>query len=75
MILRHLARAAAAFGHEGLLDRAIADLDLVINADPKYADALRKRGIMRIGDQVGADTDFRRAEALCLWWYLARRLR
>lgn len=69
MILRHLARAAAAFGHEGLLDLAIADLDLVINADPK--NAMRSVSV----DQVGADTDFRRAEAPCLWWYLARRLR
>jgi tetratricopeptide (TPR) repeat protein len=57
---------AAAFGHKGLPDRAIADLDVVIKADPKNAGAIRERGTMkaRIGDQVGADADFRRAEAL-----------
>jgi tetratricopeptide (TPR) repeat protein len=57
---------AAAFGHKGLLDRAIADLDVIIEADPKNAALIHERGTMKakIGDQVGAEADFRRAEAL-----------
>ncbi len=57
---------AAAFGHKGLLDRAIADLDVVIKANPKNAALIRERGAMRakIGDRVGAEADFRQAEAL-----------
>lgn len=56
---------AAAFGHKGLFDRAIADLDVVIKADPKNAALIHLRGTMKakIGDQAGADADFRRAEA------------
>lgn len=57
---------AAAYGHKGLLDRAIGDLDVIIKADPKNAALIRERGAMKakIGDQVGAAADFRRAEAL-----------
>ncbi len=57
---------AAAYGHKGLFDRAIADLDVVIKADPKNALFVRERGTMkaRLGDRIGAEVDFRRAEAL-----------
>lgn len=57
---------ASAFGRKGLLDRAIADLDVIIKADPKNAALVYERGRMKakIGDQVGAETDFRRAESL-----------
>lgn len=57
---------AAAYGHKGLPDRAIGDLDVIIKADPKNAALIRERGAMKakIGDQVGAEADFRRAEAL-----------
>jgi len=39
------------------LDRPIADLDVIIRADPKSAAFIRERGAMKakIGDQVGAD--------------------
>ena len=59
-------RLAAEFGRKGLLDRAIADLDMIIEADPKNAALIRERGIMKAksGDQVGADADFRRTESL-----------
>ena len=61
--MRHL---AAEFGRKGLLDRAIADLDMIIEADPKNAALIRERGAMKakVGDQVGAEADFRRAEAV-----------
>ena len=36
-VLRFATVWAAAFGHKGLRDRAVADLDLVIKADPKNA--------------------------------------
>jgi hypothetical protein len=57
---------AAALGHKALLDRAIADLDMITKADPKNAALVYERGRMKakIGDQVGAETDCRRAESL-----------
>jgi len=57
---------AAAYSRKGLFDRAIADLDVVVKADPKNAALVRERGTMKakMGDTVGADVDFRRAEAL-----------
>ncbi|MDH6260461.1 tetratricopeptide repeat protein [Bradyrhizobium sp. BR13661] len=57
---------AAAYSRKGLFDRAIADLDVVIKADPKNQVLIRERGTMKakIGDGVGAEADFRRAEAL-----------
>lgn len=47
-------------------DRAIADLDVVIKADPKNPNLIHECGTMRakMGDGVGAEADFRRAEAL-----------
>jgi hypothetical protein len=39
---------------------------VIIEADPKNAALIRERGTIkaRIADQIGADADFRRAEAL-----------
>jgi tetratricopeptide (TPR) repeat protein len=57
---------AAALGRKGLLDRAIADLDVIVRADPENAALIYERGKMRAksGDQVGAQSDFHRAESL-----------
>ncbi|WP_245316783.1 tetratricopeptide repeat protein [Bradyrhizobium manausense] len=57
---------AAAYSRKGLFDRAIADLDVVIKADPKNQILIRERATMKakMGDAVGADVDFCRAEAL-----------
>ncbi|MHC2844855.1 tetratricopeptide repeat protein [Bradyrhizobium diazoefficiens] len=57
---------AAAYSRKGLFDRAIADLDVVIKADPKNQILIRERGPIKskMGDGVGAEADFRRAEAL-----------
>jgi hypothetical protein len=38
---------AAAFGRKGLLDRAIADLDVIIKADPKNVAVIYERGKIR----------------------------
>lgn len=55
-----------AYARKGLFDRAIADLDVVIKADPKNAALIREGGALKlkIGDRVGAEADFGRAEAL-----------
>ncbi|MGJ4941047.1 tetratricopeptide repeat protein [Bradyrhizobium sp. HKCCYLS1011] len=57
---------AAAYARKGQFDRAIADLDVIIKVDPKNPLLIRERGAMKakLGDQIGADADFRRAEAL-----------
>ncbi|MDN4987058.1 tetratricopeptide repeat protein [Bradyrhizobium sp. WYCCWR 13022] len=57
---------AAAYGRKGLFDRAIADLDVVIKADPKNQALIRERGTVKskMGDGVGAEADFRQADAL-----------
>ncbi|WP_024341957.1 tetratricopeptide repeat protein [Bradyrhizobium japonicum] len=60
------AARAAAYSRKGLFDRAIADLDVVIKADPKNQVLIRERGTIKskMGDGVGAEADFRRAEVL-----------
>lgn len=60
------AARAATYDRKGLFDRAIADLDVIIKADPKNATHVRERGKLKakMGDGVGAEADFRRAESL-----------
>jgi tetratricopeptide (TPR) repeat protein len=57
---------AAAYSRKGLFDLAIADLDVVIKADPRNAALIRERATMKakMDDRVGAEADFRRPEAL-----------
>jgi len=57
---------AVALGRKGLFERAIADYDVIIKVDARNAIFLHERGTMKakMGDQIGADADFRRAEAL-----------
>lgn len=57
---------AVAFGRKGLFERAIADYDVIIKIDPKNSVFLYERGTMKakMGDQVGADVDFRRADSI-----------
>jgi tetratricopeptide (TPR) repeat protein len=57
---------AVAFGRKGLFERAIADYDVIIKIDSKNSVFFRERGAMKakMGDQIGADADFRRADSI-----------
>lgn len=57
-----------AFGRKGLFERSISDYDVIINHDPKNSALFHERGTMKakMGDQTGADADFRRADSVDL---------
>ncbi len=57
---------AEAFGRKGLFERAITDYDVIIKIDPRNSIFLYERATMKakMGDQIGADADFRRADSI-----------
>lgn len=58
-----------AFGRKSLLGRSIADYDVIINHDPRNSVLLHERGTIKakLGDQTGADADFRRLARTALF--------
>ena len=57
---------AVAFGRKGFFERSIADYDVIIHNDPKNSVIFHERGTIKakMGDQTGADADFRRADSI-----------
>jgi len=56
-----------AYGRKGLFDRALADLDFVIKADPKNPALIQERGMMKaqMGDGACAEADLCPSRGTC----------
>lgn len=64
--LRFLSRLAVAYTSDGQLDVALARLDALLRANPRFEEAYNNRGFARVlkGDAAGAEADFHAALAL-----------